>query len=167
MNVILMGVSGTGKTTLGRALAEASGGIFRDGDDFHPPENKARMAAGVPLGDSDRRGWLAAIAACLAEHARHDEASPLFIACSALKRDYRARLRKGDAHLRFLFLHGDTSLIERRLKMRKGHFMSASLLHSQLEILEFPQNAIDIPIDQPVKRQVQIALNALKFTPRQ
>jgi len=163
MNVVLMGVSGCGKTTLGKAMAKATGGSFRDGDDFHSRHNKAKMAAGFALDDSDRESWLEAIRIFLAQRPDNPNNPPLFLACSALKRCYRTTLRNGDPNLRFLFLHGNTSLLQRRLESRPAHFMPASLLQSQLDTLEFPRNAITIDIQQPTHNQVQTALKALNL----
>ena len=133
---VVMGVAGAGKTLIGASFASALGVPFADGDDFHPPENVARMAAGVPLTDVDRAGWLAALAARLAEARRADEG--LVIACSALKRAYRDVLRSGDPDLQLVFLAGPEELIAARLAARTGHYMPPSLLPSQLAVLEPP-----------------------------
>ena len=131
-----MGVAGSGKTVIGSRLAAALGVPFLDGDDLHSTQNKQKMAEGNPLTDDDRRGWLAAIAARIAD-ARRAHAG-LVVACSALKRAYRDVLRTGDGELRFVHLAGDRSVIEQRLEQRRGHFMPASLLDSQLATLEPP-----------------------------
>jgi gluconokinase len=133
---VVMGVSGSGKSLIGARFAGALGIEFVEGDTDHSPDNVARMSAGIPLTDDDRRAWLAAIATRL-EAAR---AGPigLVISCSALKRAYRNVLRAGDADVQFVYLEGTRALLEQRLAGRRGHFMPASLLDSQLAILEPP-----------------------------
>ena len=134
---VIMGVSGSGKSTIGAPLARALDIEFVEGDGLHPPENVKRMAAGIPLTDDDRRGWLIAIAARLREAQRAGVG--LVVSCSALKRSYRDLLRSvGDEGLRFVYLAGSRALIAERLAQRRGHFMPASLLDSQLAILEQP-----------------------------
>jgi gluconokinase len=134
--VCVMGVSGAGKTVVGARLADALGVAFLDGDDLHPAENVRKMAQGIPLTDDDRRGWLAAIAARLADARR--ARTGLVVACSALKRAYRDVLRGADPELRFVHLTGDPALTAQRLSQRAGHFMPAALLESQLATLEPP-----------------------------
>lgn len=129
-SVVVMGVSGTGKSTVGRALADTLGLPFVEGDDLHPPANHAKMAAGFPLTDSDRAPWLDAIAAELHR--------PVVVACSALKRAYRERLREAAPDLALVFLHGAPELLAARMEGREGHFMPTSLLRSQLDTLEEP-----------------------------
>ena len=134
---IVMGVSGSGKTTIGARLARALGSEFVEGDDLHPPDNVQRMTAGIPLTDDDRRGWLLAIAARLRE-ARHAKIG-LVVSCSALKRSYRDLLRSnGDKDVCFVYLAGSRALLAERLAQRRGHFMPPALLKSQLAILEEP-----------------------------
>ena len=130
-----MGVSGAGKSLIGASLARALGLEFVEGDAYHPPENVARMSAGIPLTDDDRQVWLAALATRLAA-ARAD--TGLVVSCSALKRRYRDVLRAGTADVQFVYLAGTRSLLEQRLAGRRGHFMPSSLLDSQLAILEPP-----------------------------
>lgn len=145
--VVVMGVSGCGKTTVGRALAAAAGWRYVEGDELHPPENVALMAAGTPLTDADRQGWLEKIAALLGEAAACDEG--LVVTCSALKRRYRDLLRGPAPGLRFVFLHGPQSLLAERMAARQGHYMPASLLQSQLATLEPPapdEAALGLPI---------------------
>lgn len=134
--LIVMGVSGSGKSTVGLLLAEMLGYEFRDGDSFHPPENVEKMRSGIPLTDEDRWPWLAAIAAWINAHRL--EGTTGIVACSALRRVYRDRLRDGHSDVRFLYLQGDKSLIAGRLAARKGHYMPASLLDSQFATLEEP-----------------------------
>jgi gluconokinase len=134
---VIMGVSGSGKSLIGALLARALEIEFVEGDGLHPPENVQRMAAGIPLTDDDRHGWLIAIAARLREAKR--AGAGLVISCSALKRRYRDLLRSvGDANARFVYLAGSRALVSERLAQRRGHFMPASLLESQLAILEEP-----------------------------
>jgi gluconokinase len=134
---VMMGVCGSGKSLIGATLARELDVEFVEGDDLHPPENVKRMAAGIPLTDDDRRGWLVAIAARLRE-ARHAGVG-LVVSCSALKRSYRDLLRSvGDADLRFVYLAGKRALIEERMATRRGHFMPPSLLDSQFSILQEP-----------------------------
>jgi gluconokinase len=135
--IVVMGVSGSGKSTVGRLLAERLDVPFVEGDELHPPRNVALMAAGTPLTDDDRAGWLQAIAARLQE--AHAQGRGLVVACSALKRRYRDVLRSGAPDTVFVLLHGDRKLLAERLQQRKGHYMPASLLQSQLETLEPPQ----------------------------
>ncbi len=145
--VVVMGVSGCGKTTVGRALAASVGWRYLEGDELHPPENVALMAAGTPLTDANRQGWLEKIAAMLANATQSGEG--LVVTCSALKRRYRDLLRGGDAQLRLVFLHGPRELLAERMAARQGHYMPPSLLLSQLEALEPPQadeGALGLPI---------------------
>jgi len=148
--VVLMGVSGSGKTTLGQLLAQRSGGIFLDADDFHPPENIAKMRRGEPLDDADRSHWLDSLATLLAAHPC--DGPPLFLACSALKNSYRLTLRAAaPQRVRFFFLNAPPELIQQRLQQRQAHgqhFMPPELLASQFASLDPPSDAIDaIPVD--------------------
>lgn len=134
---IVMGVSGSGKSVIGAILARELGVEFVEGDTLHPPENVERMAAGIPLTDDDRRGWLLAIAARLRE--AKQAGVGLVVSCSALKRSYRDLLRSvAEAELQFVYLAGSRGLIAARLAQRRGHFMPPSLLDSQFAILEEP-----------------------------
>jgi len=150
-----MGVSGSGKTTLGEPLAARLGCEFLDGDDFHPPENVAKMKAGLPLGDADRWQWLARLNAEL----RGREAAVL--ACSALKQAYRDALAAGVRDCRFVYLKGSFELIESRLKERAHRYMPASLLRSQFETLEPPRDAIEVDVAQPLGQCITQVLAAL------
>ncbi|MET0725240.1 MAG: gluconokinase [Leifsonia sp.] len=135
--VVVMGVSAAGKSSVGIALAGLLGARFVDADDLHPAANVARMAAGVPLSDGDRGPWLDAVGAELAAAADHDPAGGgLVVACSALKRAYRDRIRHSAPGTFFVHLDGDPELLAARAAARTGHFMPPSLLASQLEILE-------------------------------
>jgi gluconokinase len=134
---VIMGVAGSGKTLIGAQLARALDIEFVDGDDVHPPENVRRMAAGIPLTDDDRQGWLMAIAARL--HQAKRDGVGLVVACSALKRRYRDLLRDhGADDARFIHLAGSRSLIAERMQHRVGHFMPLTLLDSQFATLEAP-----------------------------
>jgi carbohydrate kinase (thermoresistant glucokinase family) len=133
----VMGVSACGKSTVGRALAHARGATYLDGDDFHPPENVARMAAGQPLSDADRQGWLLALSQRLALARTAGEG--VVLSCSALKRCYRDLLRQGAPDLVLIFLHGSRELLAARIAARTDHYMPPSLLDSQLSTLEPPQ----------------------------
>jgi gluconokinase len=142
--VILMGVSGCGKTRVGTLLAKDCGWAFHDADDFHPAENVAKMQSGVPLTDEDRWPWLARLNAFLLESERLGKR--LVLACSALKQVYRDRLVAGCTATRFVFLDGDIELIRARLAARHGHYMNPKLLESQFAILEPPQDALRLDV---------------------
>jgi gluconokinase len=159
---VVMGVSGCGKSSVAEKLAKATGGIFLDADDFHPPANKAKMASGIPLTDEDRWGWLDTLNAELRE--RSDDTPPTFLACSALRRIYRDRLAAGLPGLRYLYLKGSKELIRSRMESRNGHFMPPALLDSQFAALEEPTQgeATIIPIDPPVEEIVSEILVWLK-----
>lgn len=130
--VVVMGVTGSGKSTVGMALAERLGVSFADADDFHSPANVAKMRAGTPLNDDDRRPWLLAIGAWLREH----EGTGAVVTCSALKRRYRDTLREAAPAITFLHLHGDKDTVRQRVGARPGHFMPTSLVDSQFADLE-------------------------------
>jgi gluconokinase len=131
-----MGVSGSGKSVVGAALARALGVDFVEADEYHSAENVKRMASGIALTDADRAGWLRALAARLRES--REAGTGLVMTCSALKRSYRDVLRAEAPGLRFIFLKGDRDLIAERIAGRRGHYMPASLLDSQLATLEEP-----------------------------
>jgi gluconokinase len=133
---VVMGITGSGKTTVGTMLAHTLGVDFVEGDDYHPAENVRRMASGIPLTDDDRAGWLRELASRI--HEANDAGVGLVLTCSALKRSYRDVLRAAAPELRFVFLTGPRELIANRLADRRGHFMPASLLESQLATLEEP-----------------------------
>jgi len=163
--LVVMGVSGSGKSQLGARLARALGVEFLEGDALHPPRNIERMAAGIALTDDDRAAWLATIAAHL--RAAHAARRGLVVSCSALKRTYRDTLRAGAPDLVLLHLHGKRALLEQRMAERSGHYMPASLLQSQLDTLEPPQPderaiAIDIALAPP--QQLELALQRLQGT---
>ncbi len=134
-----MGVSGCGKSTIGQLLSHKTGIPFFDGDDFHPKKNIEKMAAGQPLNDEDRFGWLESLNNLAKKEIKHKGA---IIACSALKNSYRAILKKGqEENTFFTYLKGDFATIEKRLKQRGGHFMPAQLLQSQFDALQPPDDA--------------------------
>ncbi|TVL90173.1 gluconokinase [Streptomyces sp. SAJ15] len=152
--VVVMGVSGTGKTTVGTLLAEALGVPYAEADDFHSSANIAKMSAGVPLDDEDRAPWLDAIGAWAHEHSGPGAHGGV-VSCSALKRAYRDRLRQAAPDLFFVHLTGDHDLIAERMAARQGHFMTAKLLDSQFATLEplqpdEPGIALDITPDPAV-----------------
>lgn len=159
MIIVLMGVSGSGKTTLGKRLAERLGWAFLEGDDFHPSANKAKMHAGIPLTDEDRRPWLKAIWKRLDE--ARDSGENLVLACSALKHSYQDYLKHDLDVLHFVYLQGSEALIRDRLEHRKGHFMNPSLLHSQYEALEPPDDAVRIDVGPPPEMVVDEILAKL------
>lgn len=141
-----MGVSGSGKSTIGVKLAAATGGEFFDGDDFHPQANIEKMHAGIPLTDEDRLPWLERLRQLIEEQEK--KSSPTVIACSALKKTYRLILDPGDTKVKIVFLQGSFSLIAERMENRKNHFMPESLLKSQFDALEQPEDAITADISQ-------------------
>jgi gluconokinase len=165
MMAIVMGVSGCGKTTVGRLLAGELGCEFIDADDLHPEANVAKMANGVALTDDDRWPWLDAIVAAM--HERAARGSGAVIACSALKEAYRDRLRRGGSgvdEVRIVYLKGDAATIASRLASRSGHYMPASLLDSQFAALEEPWDAIVVDIRQTTEEQVRQIAAALQST---
>jgi carbohydrate kinase (thermoresistant glucokinase family) len=133
---LIMGISGCGKSTVGRILAQTLGVDFVEGDDYHSRENVERMAVGIPLTDLDRADWLSALANRI--RLARDSGTGVVLTCSALKRSYRDILRSGAPDLQFIFLDGSRSVIAERLNERRGHFMPPSLLDSQLATLEKP-----------------------------
>ncbi|MCX7741476.1 MAG: gluconokinase [Meiothermus sp.] len=158
--LIVMGVSGSGKTTLGKALAARLGWAFADADDYHPQSNREKMARGEPLTDADREPWLRSLRGLVEQHLA--QASPLVLACSALKERYRSILSGGLEGVRYVFLHGDPQLIAQRMRQRE-HFMPVSLLESQLATLEPPQEAIRLDVAQPLEANLQTVLRHLRF----
>ncbi|MBN9060007.1 gluconokinase [Kaistia sp. MMO-174] len=151
--IIVMGVSGSGKSSVGEGLAAALGIDFVDGDGLHSPENVAKMASGTPLVDDDRWPWLDRIGATLADRAAHP--AGIVVACSALKKIYRDRIRSAAGQpIRFVFLDAPQSLVQDRLGARKGHFMPPSLLASQYATLERPTaeepDVLPVAVDVPV-----------------
>lgn len=159
--VVVMGVAGSGKTSVGEEMGRRLGVRFRDADEFHPPANIAKMSSGIPLGDDDRWPWLDAIGKAI-----HDAApGRIIVACSALKRAYRDRIVKAaGVPVQFVFLDGSVDTLRKRIGARRGHFMPASLLDSQLATLERPtpdEAAITVMIERPVKAVVTEVLEKL------
>ena len=154
-----MGVTGSGKTTIGELLARSLGWTFHDGDDFHPPENKNKMAGGTPLADEDRIPWLQNLNKLLSENAH--ENTPVILACSALKQAYRAILSEGIPGLHFVHLDGTFECIQKRLSERKDHFMDPDLLTSQFQALEPAGDAVSVSIEETPEEIVQKILNTL------
>lgn len=159
MIVIMMGVTGSGKTTVGRCLADQLGWGFVEGDDWHPPENIQKMSQGRPLEDRDRWPWLHN----LRQHieALQQQGQSAVVTCSALKRSYRQVLQpQPDAAMRFVYLKGSAATLHTRLKERQQHFMKADMLDSQLDTLEEPTGAIVVDIDD-AKTPAQMAAHVM------
>ena len=148
MIVITMGVAGCGKTTVGRLLAEITGGRFFDGDEFHTSESVEKMRQGIPLTDEDRQPCFQALRKIIEQNLEKEALT--VISCSALKEDYRQFLQQNDRRVKFVYLKGSFSLIEKRMQNRRGHYFSPQLLQSQFETLEEPKNALEINIDAPL-----------------
>jgi gluconokinase len=161
MVLILMGVVGSGKTTVGELLANKLGWQFADADDFHPPANIEKIHHGVPLDDRDRGPWLAALHNAIEQWNAAKQS--VVLACSALKRRYRDQLRAGP--VQFVHLKGNYELILSRLRERRGHFASESILASQLADLEEPEDAINVGIDQTPDAIVLEIKTQLKLQP--
>jgi len=163
MIVVVMGVCGSGKSTVGQALARRLGVAFHDADDFHPRANIDKMAAGNPLNDDDRRPWLEAMA--LAMSGWEDKGGAV-LACSALKQSYRDLLARGAGDVRFVYLWGTREVLLQRLGARGGHFMKPAMLDSQLSALEEPSGALSINIDEPPEAIIERAVAGLSMESR-
>ena len=146
MVIILVGVSGCGKTTIGIELSKRVGCLFLDGDDFHPETNIEKMSGCIPLTEEDRAPWLSTLRCKIEQHL--DSGENLVLACSALSRKSRDILRGNNNDVRFVYLQGSKELIGQRLQDRKGHFMSSDLLDSQFDVLQEPESAIIACITQ-------------------
>lgn len=144
MVIVVMGVAGSGKTTVGRELARALGWSFADADGFHPPANVAKMSAGQPLTDADRAPWLAAIRAHIDAKLAGGESA--VVTCSALKAAYRRVLLADDARIRLVYLQGSREQLQARISARTDHFMKPAMLDSQLAALEEPADALTLNI---------------------
>lgn len=161
MVAVLMGVTGSGKTTVGHALAKRTGWSFADADDFHSPANRAKMHSGIPLTDADREPWLESLHEQIQDWLQHGQNAVL--ACSALRESYRNALVAGTPKgaVCFVYLHGPAAVIHDRLEARRGHYMPPALLGSQLAALEPPADGIPISIAQSVPAIVEQIMNAL------
>lgn len=160
--ILVMGVSGSGKTYIGRLVAKRLGADFIDGDDYHSPASIDKMARGIPLNDEDRKAWLETLAERFAEYRQRD--ASVVIGCSALKRRYRDTLRRGDPALKILFLSGDREQLHQRLTSREGHFFKGdSMLDSQLADLEPPgeDEAVELNIALSPERLVEVFVQRL------
>ena len=157
--VVVMGVSGCGKTTLAKALADALSATALDADDFHPACNVEKMRAGTPLTDDDRQPWLASLNAEL--RSRVGLGQRVVLACSALKQRYRDALATDIAVMHWIFLDGNADEIAARMRAREGHYMPESLLRSQFDALERPTDAICISVSLTSAEQLQVALASL------
>jgi gluconokinase len=146
MIVIVMGVTGAGKTSVGRLLAEQLGWEFADADDFHPPSNVEKIRSGIALTDADRQPWLTRLRAAIAQWIA--DGRNVVLACSALKRSYRQELEAGP-EVRFVYLKGSAELIEARLRERRGHFADEQILASQFADLEEPESEVTVEIASP------------------
>lgn len=161
-HIVVMGVSGCGKSTTAEALSARLGWPMLEGDSFHPQASLEKMQAGIPLDDTDRAPWLQALADQIAQHEREGKSS--IISCSSLKRAYRDILRSGAPRVRFVHLHGPRALLMQRLQARKGHFFPAKLLDSQLATLEMlgaDEDGVVIDMGLNIHEQVEAALTAL------
>jgi gluconokinase len=157
---IVMGVSGCGKTSVGQALAKRLGWDFYDADNFHPPENVAKMANGIPLDDSDRAPWLAALHDLISSSLKANQSGVL--ACSALKERYRQQLLKDNEDVQFIYLKGSYGLIWSRMSKRQDHYMKPQMLKSQFEALEEPTNALTMDISKSVDEIVGDILESME-----
>ena len=160
MIVVVMGVSGCGKSTVGQKIAERLGCAFRDGDEFHSDANRAKMHAGIPLNDDDRKPWLESIRTYMDE--TMSGGGSLVVACSALKQRYRDVLRGKTGNTEFVYLKGDFDLLQGRLAARKDHFFNPNLLRSQFDALEEPTAAIVVDIALPTESIVNEAVTQLQ-----
>lgn len=157
--IVVMGVSGAGKTTVGQALAAALKIPFYDGDDFHSVANRAKMRQGQPLTDLDRADWLATLRSLIQDQIATGQEA--VVACSALKDTYRQQLRQPGEPVDFVYLKGTADLLQQRLSQRQGHFMNPALLDSQLATLEEPQDSLVVEVDQPLSDIVAHIVAAL------
>jgi gluconokinase len=165
MVIVLMGVAGSGKTTVGETLARRLGWRFRDADDFHPTANREKMRRGIPLDDNDRRPWLDAIRASIVESLSTGENA--IYACSALKEAYRQLLAADPAEVKFVYLKGSPRLIAERLANRRGHFFDPALLQSQFDQLEEPRGVLQVDISSSPDTIADLIITALALPRKQ
>jgi len=158
---ILMGVSGSGKTSVGETLAKELGWDFYDADDYHPPENVGKMASGTPLNDSDRAPWLARLHEMISTSLKADR--PGVLACSALKERYRQQLLDGNQDVQIVYLKGSYDLIWSRMENRTDHYMKPHMLKSQFDTLEEPKNALTMDISMSVDDIVETIISRSKL----
>ena len=157
--LIFMGVAGSGKTTVASLFAKKTGAAFYEGDELHPPANIAKMRSGIPLTDGDREQWLQTLREIVTRALAANEFAVL--TCSALKAKFRERLQGGDPRVRFVHLTGPRTLLEERLKSRRGHFMPPGLLDSQLAALEAPSDALTFSCEMTPEEIVAALVQAL------
>jgi gluconokinase len=160
MIIVIIGVSGSGKTTVGQGVAEALGWGFSDADDFHSAANVRKMKSGIPLTDEDREPWLRALRAAIERWKRGEPGHVL--ACSALKASYRQILGQNDPDVKFVYLRGAFDLIARRLKERKSHFFDPALLRSQFDALETPEDALVFDVSNKPEEIISSILATIK-----
>jgi gluconokinase len=156
---IVMGVSGSGKTSVGKSLASKLGWAFYDADDFHPPENVAKMASGIPLNDADRTPWLASLHDLISSSLKADQ--PGVMACSALKERYRQQLLEDNDGVKIIYLKGSYDLIWSRMAVREDHYMKPHMLESQFDSLEEPSDALTMDISGSIEEIVDTILQVI------
>jgi gluconokinase len=161
MIAIVMGVSGSGKTTVGKLVAQSLNWDFSDADDFHPPANIEKMSRGIPLEDADRLPWLLHLQATIDKWLLENK--NVVLACSALKASYREMLCRDKQRMKIVYLKGDFELFAARLKNRENHYMKVDLLSSQFAILEEPEDAIIVDASQPLEEIVHQIKNHLTY----
>jgi gluconokinase len=161
MVIVIMGVAGSGKSTVGGVLARRLGWPLRDADDFHPPGNREKMRRGIPLDDNDRRPWLEAVRASIIQSLSNKENA--IYACSALKQAYRRLLAADADDVKFVYLKGPPGLIEERLANRKGHFFDPALLQTQFNDLEEPRGVLEVDILSPPEAIADSIIVALRL----
>ncbi len=161
MFYIIMGVSGTGKSTIGKLLSDRTGWAFYDADDFHSPANIEKMNRGIPLTDSDRLPWLEELNHLITNTLNSNQQG--ILACSALKSQYRQILRNNHTEVVFIYLRGSYGCVQSRIQQRTGHFMSSSLLQSQFDTLEEPQDALIIDVSLAPEAIVEAILSQIDY----
>jgi gluconokinase len=163
MFYVVMGVSGTGKSTIGKLLSDRTGWNFYDADDFHPLSNIVKMKQGIALTDRDRLPWLEKLKQLITHNLQNHQQG--ILACSALKSSYRRILSNGSSDVVFIYLRGDYSCIQNRIQQRTGHFMNANLLRSQFDTLEEPQDALVVDVSQSPELIVEKILKNITNKP--